>query len=292
MHLDLLKRIYGTSRQHRRFINTVSAKRKDRRLVTKVLFDPTIEHGFGSLSSSSTYNMWDGFAADKMLPIDGYDEADALNHTTLEFIRQIMMNDNAAYHEFFVDWLASPVIQPAQRTRVGVIFCGPPNAGHLMFLEFYRTKVLGDNCTFHTDERVKFARWSQRVATQCSVVVQLDGVKGLTNNDIMKFLMRSNTFHFNHEHVPNFTNFVLTTPDADDIDLPDGDRSFVAYNVNDARVGDYAYFDTMKQHFENPRTARAFFQFLMTRDVAKYGYSFEKDRALSAFYAAVLPVPP
>jgi hypothetical protein len=86
------------------------------------------------------------------------------------------------------------------------------------------------------------------------------------------------------EH-PNITNFVLTTDNDSDIVLQAHDTRFVAYKVN-LYTGDKA---ALQRHFDDPRTARAFYQLLKRRDVAKYGRCFQDGRSLSDFYNSLVP---
>ena len=115
---------------------------------------------------------------------------------------------------------------------------------------------------------------------------QIDGIKGeLTDEGVLRSAIDKSTICMIGDSHPNITNFVLTTDKDSDIVLQANDRRFVAYKVPPF-TGDKA---ALQRHFDDPRTARAFYQLLKRRDVAKYGRCFQDGRSLSDFYKALVP---
>ena len=264
--------------------------RKRRRLPLEyVMFYPPSRRGLNVGGEGWSYNLWDGLEAEKLPRIDDQLEEDALNSITLDFIGRTMMDSNAEHLEFYLDWMANPVVQPVKNTKVAVIFSGPKGGAHHIFLEFYRTEVLGEMCTYHTrNAKRDIIDATRRAHYVYSVMNQIDGIKGgITDDGVLRRRIVQSSILVDckrrdkcTDSHPNITNFVLTTDKDSDIVLQAHDKLFVAYKVSPF-TGDEA---ALRRHFDDRRTARAFYQLLKRRDVAKYGMCFQDGRSLSDFY--------
>ena len=293
MHPTIIKRL--PVRVYEKYpyyvISKATATQKAKRVcIDHVKFDPLLQYGYIERRGCHVFNLWDGIVAEKLPAISDPAEEDELNNITLDFIWRTMMDTNVNHLEFFLDWMANPIIQPEKHTKVAVIFSGPKDGAHHIFLEFYRNEVLGDWCTYHTrNAKRDILRPTRQAHFVYSVLNQIDGIKGeLTDDGVLRSAIDKSTINVDcmmGDSRPNIANFILTTDQDSDIVLKANDRRFVAYKVPPF-TGDEA---ALRQHLDDPRTARAFYQLLKRRDVAKYGRCFQDGRALSDFYNSLVP---
>ena len=75
--------------------------------------------------------------------------------------------------------------------------------------------------------------------------------------------------------MPNTFNLLVTTNEPNPFPLDASDSRFVVYECNGSKVGDFGYFENLAATL-NDKTARAFFQYLISLDLSNFGSFYSK----------------
>jgi len=196
-------------------------------------------------------------------------------------IRDVIANGDETHATWFLDWLANMVKRPHQKSNVAILLYGKQGCGKGIILDFMRTSVLGQHCTYQTSnpERDILAKFSSGMVGR--VLVQLDEVKALHgHSDVLKDLITGDTFVYEEKYAKavttkNYANMVFTTNNENALSVPMDDRCHLLFRCSDKYKGNEAYFSTLLAHLKEPDTARAVYQYLMGRDLSAYPDDFQ-----------------
>ena len=258
---------------------------KDReiRKVSKIILYPGI-------AEPGVYNTWPGFAADKLVAIEDDALVAELSQPIVAHLHDVITNGNAVHTEWLLDYLANIVKRPHMKTMVAIYLCGKQGAGKDIIFDYFRSSILGEKIAAQTDDPEndligRFATLMHR-----NIFVLVDEVKSLhAFGDKLKNLITHDQTRFEAKgqktiHVDSYVNFIFTSNNEDAVSVETDDRRFVLFKCNPLRRGDTAYFDGLLDHLARPEVSRAFFQFLMARDLSKYPNGFQKTRPVTDYY--------
>ena len=119
---------------------------------------------------------------------------------------------------------------------------------------------------------------------------QVDEVKSLHEYaDRLKDLITNPTINYEKKGkdtivVSNLTNIILTSNNANSLTVTADDRRYVLFHCSSVYKGDPTYFNELGSHLDRPEVARAFFQYLLKRDLSPYPKSFQFSRPLTDYY--------
>jgi hypothetical protein len=125
------------------------------------------------------------------------------------------------------------------------------------------------------------------------VLVQVDEVKSLHDfSDKLKDLITNTTVNYEKKGkdsivLPNLANFIFTSNNANALTVSTDDRRFVLFNCSDKYKGNQEYFKDLGEQLMRLEVSRAFYDFLMARDLSKYPNSFEHNRPITDYYQEV-----
>jgi hypothetical protein len=244
------------------------------------------------------YNLWRGFKA-AQLPMLAPDETSASGLLVVErlmapliaHVDAVLTGGNAAHTGWLLDYWASLVQRPQQKTQVALSLFGRQGCGKGLLFDFLRDKVLGPECSYQTahPEHDLLARFANGFVG--CVLVQVDEAQGSlrAHGDRLKNLITSRTLSFErkgHDQVvvANFCNLVFTSNHEGALAVSPDDRRFALFRCTDARRGDHAYFRALSAHLARPEVARACYVFLRRRDLRAYPHDFQASRPVTAYY--------
>lgn len=265
---------------------TMWLKDPNKRMVEKIVVDPT-------KTMQGVYNMWKGFDAEKLPPIQD-------NTTVLELIKPITkhVNDvitegNVAHTEFIHHYLANMLQRPWQKSQVAISLYGAQGCGKGIIFEFFRQKILGTHCSFQTSkpENDLFGRFANGAVNR--VCIQIDEVKSLhDHSDQLKDFITNPTVNYEKKGkdlivVSNFANLILTSNNANALTVSMDDRRFALFHCSSVHKGNTQYFTELGAHLAQPRVARAYYQYLMSMDLSEYPTSFQHKRPVTEYYHEV-----
>lgn len=265
-------------------------KEENMRQCEEVVCDPSSLPGLGE-----NFNVWQEFTA-KTLPQNAAlssEEILELIKPPIRHIHEVVANDRQEDTDFNLDWLARILQQPQTPTRVAISLYGRQGVGKGIIFEWFRRHVLGLQCSYQTSkpERDLIGTFANGIVGK--VLVQVDEVKSLHDySDRLKDLITNQTVNYEKKGkdsivLPNMANFIFTSNNANALTVSPDDRRFVLFSCSDRYKGNRQYFEDLGAHLMRPEVIRAFYDFLMARDLSKYPDSFEHHRPITAYYEEV-----
>ena len=122
------------------------------------------------------------------------------------------------------------------------------------------------------------------------IPIQVDEVKSLHEYaDRLKDLITNPTINYEKKGkdtivVSNLTNIILTSNNANSLTVTADDRRYVLFHCSSVYKGDPTYFNELGSNLDRPEVARAFFQYLLKRDLSPYPKSFQFSRPITEYY--------
>ena len=252
------------------------------RLVREIVVDPVC-------SDDDVYNLWKPFKAALIPPVED-SLIQSLISPIINHISQVITGANEEHTSWILDYIANMVQRPEKKTQVAVSLYGEEGCGKGIVFEFFRKEVLGSFCSFQTatPENDLFGRFANGALHR--VFIQVDEVKSLhEHNDKLKDFITNETLNYEKKGkdtivVRNISNLLLTSNNENALTVSSTDRRFALFRCSSVYRGNRAYFNELGRHLRNPKVARAFFQFLMARDLSMYPYDFQSSRPITEYY--------
>jgi phage/plasmid-associated DNA primase len=256
------------------------------RTLERIVFDPSRPPGL--IENDTIWNNWPGIAAAALPPSNN-------NHPTrldllFGHIQHVLCDGKPDHADWLLDYFASIVQRPWQKTMVALVFTGPQGAGKNTLLDFFRERVLGPAITTQLQDPQRGLLDPFGSLHENRIFVQIDEADRLGSaENALKHLITGDTttirrLFLDHALVPNYTNLVLTTNSPCPVHIPPAERRFVLFKVSGAHVGDRPYFDAL--HAELATAARPFYDFLMARALPNNENQLQATRPITDHYLA------
>ena len=253
-----------------------------KRTVERIAVDPT-------KMLKGVYNMWRGFKAEKLPPVDPALVPGLVSDIT-KHISDVITLGVDEHTKFIHHYNANIVQRPWMKSQVALYLYGPQGCGKGILFEFFRFEILGEHCSSQTSkpESDLFGRFANGAVNR--VMIQVDEVRSMHDHaDQLKDLITNPTLNYEKKGkdtivVANLTNLVLTSNNANSLTVTPDDRRFALFHCSSVHKGDYAYFNKLGKHLARPEVARAYYQYLMSLDLSDYPTSFQHNRPITEYY--------
>ena len=256
-----------------------------KRRYARIVVDPTMRH------DPTEYNMWHGFAAEKLPPVP-HDEIADLVKPLLNHVFEVLASGQEKEFNYIVDWMSFLVQKPERRTQTLLLFYGMQGTGKGLIWDFLREKVLGQHvCTQTANAKQDlFDRFSNGFLHKR--LVQLDEAQDIRSfEDNLKNKVTASELRYEKKGqdtitVANFANFVLTTNNMITLRVASDDRRLVMFACSDVHRKNIGYFNTLCHHLRNERLPRAVYQYFMARNLTAYAseMAFQSLRPITQLY--------
>ena len=248
----------------------------------KIVVDPT-------RTCRGDYNLWAGYVAEALPPVSNI-EVEGLVELIIRHIREVIANDDEGHTKYVIDWMAHMFQKPWEKTMVAIMLYGKEGCGKDILFDFLRHSVMGLYCTYQTSDPDNdiFGRFASGPVNK--VLVQIDEVKALhAHADKLKNLITCDTIRLEKKGadcitVDNFANLIFTSNNESALSVATDARRFVLFQCSPKYKGDTVYFTALKKHLARPDVARAWYQYMMTRDLSTYEDGFQAHRPITEFY--------
>lgn len=218
------------------------------------------------VAKPNEFNLWSGFAVERIEPSDKGSAQPMIDHL------KMLLGDAFDYH---IKWMAYKVQQPGKLNRVALVWAGAPGAGKnipVVFLQY----IFGDNMFFKTSnpQTTVFGRFNGALMNKLLVNIdEGDKEKLSMGREQLKDLIANKTISVEKKGIDvftieNFAAFLFTTNHLDAVPIDSLDRRYVAQLCNDLMANNYEYFEKLAEYIEQPENQRAFYDYLMSVDVA------------------------
>ena len=213
------------------------------------------------------------FAAAKLPPVPDSEVYD-LVQPIIRHIHDVFTNQDSARTEWVLNWFANQIQRPHLKHRVAVVVNGVDGCGKGILAVFYRDKVLGKENSYQTAD-VMYATLSKHANGAAGrVFVQVDQELKFASKQYKRLhsLITGTTLQYQPKYVKrmeveNMVNLFITSGKTFTIE-PDG--PFALFQCSRMYVRDHVYFNKLALHLERGEVARAWYQFLMGRDLSDF----------------------
>jgi hypothetical protein len=235
-------------------------------------------------------NIWPGFNVESMENILDLDMVQSLVEPIVSHILNILVSGIQAHADWFLDWLANIVQRPEMKTQVPIVISGKQGVGKGIIIDFFREAVLGNEVTSQIQNAGQdlFSRFANKHINK--VLLQIDEGDGLAKYaDHLKNLTTASYVNYEIKGLMsmtarNYINIIITTNHERPVLVETSDRRFVLFKASDIHLGNPSYYSELGHHLHIPKVARAFYQFLMARDLSKYVDHFQTSRPMTEYY--------
>jgi len=246
-------------------------------------------------------NVWPGFKAERHSTTPGeVQDIDALIGPIRRHILYVLTNQNEEHCDWVLDWMANIVQRPHVRTEVPLVISGKQGVGKGIIFDFFREAVLGTNISSQIQNPGQdlFSRFANKHVDK--VFLQIDEGEGMAKYaDQLKNIITTKTINYELKGISplvteNYINIVITTNHERPVLIESSDRRYALFKASDVFLKDDGYYLQLANHLQRTDVARAFFEFLKSRDLSRYPGNFQKSRPLTEYYmqarAASIPI--
>ena len=274
-HVMYLKPVSGTRNIEKKFITKWLAD-GDKARCEAFVVEPTLPFGplqDASMRGGMVFNKFPGFRATYLAPVDGGD----VEQLVLPLVRHVhawIAGNHDGRTQWFLNWLANILQRPLDKHKTGLVVNGEPYYAKGILPGFFRECVLGADCSFQTlaAKDSVFARFS--VGVESVVFLQLDEeLQGIGERGQLNGLITEDLFNYEERYkdpttIRNLVNVYMTTDSTTVKDISWKYALFDADRMEDDE--DLEYVIGLREHLARPEVARAFYQFLMARDLSGF----------------------
>jgi hypothetical protein len=238
---------------------------------------------------SNTFNMWRGFAAERLEVESSRNIEPIINHI------KILVNHDMKALDYFIKFIAQMVQQPGRVCGIAMVLKSEQGSGKNRFLDFM-SYILGTDLYYETADPVNNL-WSRFAkGRKNKLLINIDETSGkdtYPHADKLKNMITSPTFNFEEKGVSpitllNINRIIFTTNNTCAVKIEEGDRRFVVLQCSDEMKGNKAYFDELTQYIEEPSHQKAFFEYLQGIDISNIDWI--NDRPITELYRDIQEV--
>jgi len=235
------------------------------------------------------FNLFKGFRASLLPPKYNY----KIIQPFLNHIKEVLMNDNADYYNWFIQYLANIIQNPNVRSNVIIIFQGTQGAGKSIVVDTIANHIIGKEYAVSTSspERVFFGTFNSLLCNKIFSVINeagnelrgcMDKIKDLCvvdNINVEKKGKDPITF-------TNYNNFIGTTNNLNPFDIDWDDRRFAWFRTSDKYLGNEDYFNMLRDSIEHEDFASSLYNYLKY-EINITIRNFQKSRPITQEYVKV-----
>ena len=240
---------------------------------------------------AEVYNLYRGIRAANLPKISSNSATDMT--PILEFLAHLCgesQSDDKKGTAYFINWLANILQLPGTLPGVAVVIQSPQGCGKNLFGSFFGRKVLGGKL-YESSAKIDtfFSTFAEGLSQK--LLINFNEVDGnLTKKHLGEIkeaitderiaLERKN---FQRVFIQNFARHLWFTNNTKPIHIEASDRRFVAFKIE--TIPERAYFKALAKWMDDDENVRAFYDFLMVRDLSSWDPV--DDRPKTAYYTAL-----
>jgi hypothetical protein len=223
---------------------------------------------------ADVYNLWPGFAAEKMLAEYNEDTRAGLL-LILEHFRMLLNRDTAQY-DFLLNILAHSLQHPD--TKLGIMLClvGKQGSGKGHVWEVIE-RIIGARSAFTSSKPDKDVWGDNNAKMRDSFFVRITeankekfkGFVGELRTLVTDETIRVRSLYCTAANIKNYSRFFLDTNFVDAVPDEHGERRFFIIKCCEDKIGDHEYFEALCDAIADDAVIRALFDFLCARKIKK-----------------------
>lgn len=240
-----------------------------RNQVDRIVYSPSLPVlSAADYQGHRVYNRWVGWGCEPK-------EGDAAPF--LDLMRFLFIGSAPGIMDWVLDWLAYPIQNPGAKLSSAVIIFSLAQGNGKSTIGNTMGRIYGDNYSVAGDEDIQ-NQWNYWNTFR--QFVMLDDVSSYTNRKTMreklKTLITQKFTRVRHKNVPEFeyldvANYLLTTNQANAVELEDNDRRFFIHEViNGPSELPADFYDKYYDWLDNQDGASIVMNFMLKRNLSKF----------------------
>lgn len=232
-------------------------------------------------------NTYTGMRAESLIPVDD-DHVQELVEPLLYHLK-LLCGGVKANTEYVINWMARRVQCPGVLPLVGLGFRSVEGTGKDSFFSFFGNQVIGKKYFTQAPELSSIFADKHSMALKDKLLVVIsECTRGDTNSvrQKMKSFMTATTVKFRPLYVDemyraNYCGVVMFGQDQQFMNLDGDDRRFIVMDSLPIHANDPVYFSKFIPMLDKDEVARAFYQYLMARDVTNFKPSADRPMTMA-----------
>jgi hypothetical protein len=241
--------------------------------------------------NSSKYNLFRGFAHEKILPFEINEEQ--IKDDSRIFIKHLwyLSGKNNAVLNYVIDYLAHMIQEPGELPRTAIVFKSEQGVGKNLFFETFAEKILGDKYLLSTPNidhiLGRFPLINQKIMV---LMDEANGKDSFLANDKIKNFITAKTINYEKKGIDgvdihNCSRMFFFTNNDFPVKIEQTDRRFVVTECSNEIRNNSKYFKALLDAFNNKRKVWSFAQFLLRRNITEW--DSVNDRPITQIYKEV-----
>lgn len=193
-------------------------------------------------------------------------------------------SDAQEERDYVLDWLASRIQTPGKLPGVALAFRSVEGVGKDSFFSFFGNKIIGKEYFHQAPEMSELFSDKHSQATRDKLLLVVSECTRMDNKTVrnkMKSFMTAEKVKFRPLYCDetlrdNYCGIVMFGQDQNFLTLDGDDRRFFVVDSSPVKSGSKEYFSRILQIYNDDTYCRAFYQYLMSRDLS--GFHFLTSR--------------
>lgn len=238
---------------------------KRKQFLGGVVFDPSSTSPYDDDPDRAILNLWDGF---------GVVSSQGDCSKFLEHLRDIICCGNTKNYDYLIKWLARAVQKPELQGEVAIVLRGKKGTGKSIVGRTI-SKLFGSHGCTITNTHHLTGKHNEHL--QCTVFLFIEEAPfagDFSNEHVLKGLITDSTFIVEPKfrkavETENYLHILMSSNENHVVRASDDERRYFVLDVNDARVGDFAYFENLHAELEAGGYS-ALLHYLQNVDIADF----------------------
>ena len=233
-----------------------------------------------TLCPEKTYNMWNGFDAEKLEGDADGDIANILYHF------EVVANYDTELYKYLLNYFAWLIQKPERKTNVCLLIQGKQGTGKTTLVENLLREVMGVSYVFDTCDIEKIVgKFNSSIAGKFMVILNeatgkaTSGVVDKIKDSITRTQVSIEYKGLDSINVVDYCNYCYTTNNLKPVAINEDDRRFQVMECSDKYKGNVEYFNRLYADIANPKIIKTFYEFLKKREIDKFNP--ERDRVIT-----------
>ena len=245
----------------------------------------------------TVYNLYKGFQAEKLEPLEETDDEEELISPILKHIKLLTSDEP----DYFLRWLANIIQTPSVKSETAIVLRDESQllkegggTGKNIFLEWFAHKILGDEYFAIVSNNAElFNPFNEHLEHKLLTFVEEAQAKANGKEiDQLKAMVTRKTATINRKGVPkyeqyDFNRYIFASNNTNPISsqgASPSDRRFAYYDVNRSKRGNTEYFKTLYDAMNDVKVQRAFYNYLKTRPTYTSPIEFQNHRPVTTAF--------
>jgi len=194
---------------------------------------------------------------------------------------RVMAGNETIGSDFILDYFAQIVQYPAVLMGIAILLYGDQGVGKDIIVNWFGESVLGLHQYYMIGKASKcFGTFNSDL--EGKLLIHCDEVDRKTtheNADDLKRMITCGRIRIEGKgrdaksNVKSFCRFFFTTNNMNALKVEDSNRRYAVFRSSEEHICDASYFNRLTEYMKRPEVIRAFYDFLMARDISKFHHT-------------------